>query len=220
VSNFLPSPSELIIFAIILLTAFPVHEFAHAWVADRFGDTTPRANGRLTLNPLAHLDPIGSLMMILVGFGFAKPVPINPYVLERHSRSATMLVSLAGPMSNLLMAIFASLFFRLGLVSTDAINIPPSGILPNIAQLLVIFVRINLLLMLFNMIPLFPLDGEKVLDYLLPPSAARVLESIRPYGPMILLALVFILPRLVGVDLLGTVILPAVNNLTRLLIGV
>jgi Zn-dependent protease len=220
VSNFLPSPSELIIFAIILLTAFPVHEFAHAWVADRFGDTTPRANGRLTLNPLAHLDPIGSLMMILVGFGFAKPVPINPYVLERHSRSATMLVSLAGPMSNLLMAIFASLFFRLGLVSTDAINIPPSGILPNIAQLLVIFVRINLLLMLFNMIPLFPLDGEKVLDYLLPPSAARVLESIRPYGPMILLALVFILPRLVGIDLLGTVILPAVNNLTRLLIGV
>jgi Zn-dependent protease len=220
VSNFLPSPSELIIFAIILLTAFPVHEFAHAWVADRFGDTTPRANGRLTLNPLAHLDPIGSLMMILVGFGFAKPVPINPYVLERHSRSATMLVSLAGPMSNLLMAIFTSLFFRLGLVSTDAINIPPSGILPNIAQLLVIFVRINLLLMLFNMIPLFPLDGEKVLDYLLPPSAARVLESIRPYGPMILLALVFILPRLVGVDLLGTVILPAVNNLTRLLIGV
>jgi Zn-dependent protease len=220
VSNFLPSPSELIIFAIILLTAFPVHEFAHAWVADRFGDTTPRANGRLTLNPLAHLDPIGSLMMILVGFGFAKPVPINPYVLERHSRSATMLVSLAGPMSNLLMAIFASLFFRLGLVSTDAINIPPSGILPNIAQLLVIFVRINLLLMLFNMIPLFPLDGEKVLDYLLPPSAARVLENIRPYGPMILLALVFILPRLVGIDLLGTVILPAVNNLTRLLIGV
>ncbi len=219
-SNFLPSPSELIIFAIILLTAFPVHEFAHAWVADRFGDTTPRANGRLTLNPLAHLDPIGSLMMILVGFGFAKPVPINPYVLERHSRSATMLVSLAGPMSNLLMAIFASLFFRFGLVSTDAINIPPVGILPNIAQLLVIFVRINLLLMLFNMIPLFPLDGEKVLDYLLPPSAARVLESIRPYGPMILLALVFILPRLVGIDLLGTVILPAVNNLTRFLIGV
>ena len=219
-SNFLPSPSELIIFGIILLTAFPVHEFAHAWVADRFGDTTPRANGRLTLNPLAHLDPIGSLMMILVGFGFAKPVPINPYVLERHSRSATMLVSLAGPMSNLLMAIFASLFFRLGLVSTDAINIPPAGILPNIAQLLVIFVKINLLLMLFNMIPLFPLDGEKVLAYLLPPSAARVLENIRPYGPMILLALVFILPRLVGIDLLGTVILPAVNNLTRLLIGV
>ena len=218
--NFLPSPPVLIAYAIILLTSFPVHEFAHAWVADRFGDNTPRVNGRLTLNPLAHLDPIGTIMMILVGFGFAKPVPINPYVLQRHSRSAPMLVSLAGPMSNLLMAIFASLFFRLGLVSTDSIYIAPVGILPNIAQILVIFIRINLLLMLFNMIPLFPLDGEKVLDYFLPPSAARVLESIRPYGPMILLALVFILPRLFGIDLLGTVILPALNNLTRLLIGV
>jgi len=218
--NFLPSPPVLIAYAIILLTSFPVHEFAHAWVADRFGDNTPRVNGRLTLNPLAHLDPIGTIMMILVGFGFAKPVPINPYVLQRHSRSAPMLVSLAGPMSNLVMAIFASLFFRLGLVSTDAIYIAPVGILPNIAQILVIFIRINLLLMLFNMIPLFPLDGEKVLDYFLPPSAAQVLESIRPYGPMILLVLVFILPRLFGIDLLGTVILPALNNLTRLLIGV
>jgi len=218
--NFLPSPPVLIAYAIILLTSFPVHEFAHAWVADRFGDNTPRVNGRLTLNPLAHLDPIGTIMMILVGFGFAKPVPINPYVLQRHSRSAPMLVSLAGPMSNLLMAIFASLFFRLGLVSTDAIYIAPAGILPNIAQILVIFIRINLLLMLFNMIPLFPLDGEKVLDYFLPPSAAQVLESIRPYGPMILLVLVFILPRLFGIDLLGTVIVPALNNLTRLLIGV
>ena len=119
--NFLPTPSQLIVYGIILLTAFPVHEFAHAWVADRFGDNTPRANGRLTLNPLAHLDLIGSLMMILVGFGYAKPVPINPYVLQRHSPSATMLVSLAGPTSNLIMAIIASLFFRLGLVSIDAI---------------------------------------------------------------------------------------------------
>ena len=210
----------LIAYAIILLTSFPVHEFAHAWVADRFGDNTPRANGRLTLNPLAHLDPIGTIMMILVGFGFAKPVPINPYVLQRHSRSAPMLVSLAGPASNLVMAILAALFFRVGLVSTGAVAIAPTGLLPNFAQFLVIFIRINLLLMLFNMIPLFPLDGEKVLDYFLPPSAARTLESIRPYGPMILLVLVFILPRLFGIDLLGTIILPALNNLTRLLIGV
>jgi Zn-dependent protease len=219
VQNFLPTPSQLIVYGIILLTAFPVHEFAHAWVADRFGDSTPRANGRLTLNPLAHLDLIGSLMMILVGFGYAKPVPINPYILQRHSRSATMLVSIAGPTSNLIMAIFASLFFRLGIISTDAIYTAPAGFLPNIGQILLIFIRINLLLMLFNMLPLFPLDGEKVLDYFLPPSAARVFESIRPYSTMILLVLVFVLPRLFGIDLLGTIIVPALNNLTRLLIG-
>ncbi len=113
--NFLPSLPQLITFGIILLTCFPVHEFAHAWVADYFGDTTPRANGRLTLNPLAHLDPIGSLLMIVAGFGWAKPVPINPYVLQRRSRAAPMLVSLAGPMSNLLLAIIASIFFPRGI---------------------------------------------------------------------------------------------------------
>jgi len=216
--NFLPTPSELIIFAIILLTAFPVHEFAHAWVADRFGDNTPRANGRLTLNPLAHLDPIGSLMMILAGFGWAKPVPINPYVLQRRSSAAPMLVSLAGPMSNLLMAILASIPFRLGLVSIHDISQLSGSILPNIPTFLFIFIYINLLLMLFNLIPLFPLDGEKILDYFLPPSGARVLQNIRPYGPMILLGLLFILP-LAGIDVIGKVIQPALSFLTRLLIG-
>ncbi len=216
--NFLPSLPVLITYGIILLTAFPVHEFAHAWVADRFGDNTPRANGRLTLNPLAHLDLLGSIMMILVGFGFAKPVPINPYVLQRHSRSAPMLVSLAGPMSNFLMAIVASVPVRLGLVSFTDINQSTGSSLPNISWFLFIFIYINLLLMLFNLIPLFPLDGEKVLDYLLPPSGARVLENIRPYGPMILMAIIF-LPRLVGIDLIGKVIQPALYLLMRLLTG-
>jgi Zn-dependent protease len=201
-----------------LLTAFPVHEFAHAWTADRFGDDTPRANGRLTLNPLAHLDPIGSLMMILAGFGWAKPVPINPYVLQRRLPAAPMLVSLAGPMSNFLMAILASVPFRLGLVSIHDISQLSGSVLPNIPTFLFIFIYINLLLMLFNLIPVFPLDGEKVLDYLLPPSGARVLESIRPYGPMILMVLLFILP-LAGIDVIGKVIQPALGFLTQLLIG-
>jgi Zn-dependent protease len=216
--NFIPSLPELITYAIILLTAFPVHEFAHAWTADTFGDTTPRANGRLTLNPLAHLDPIGSLMMILAGFGWAKPVPINPYVLQRRLPAAPMLVSLAGPMSNLLMAILASTPFRLGLVSVQNINQPSSTILPNISWFLFVFVYINLLLMLFNLIPLFPLDGEKVLDYFLPPSGQRVLENIRPYSPMILLVILLILPR-IGIDLIGRILQPALLFLTRLLIG-
>ena len=95
--------------AIILLIALPIHEFAHAWTADRFGDDTPRMNGRLTLNPLAHLDVIGSLMMIVVGFGWAKPVPVNPYVLSRRSPSALMWVALAGPISNFLQAVIGAM---------------------------------------------------------------------------------------------------------------
>ena len=216
--NFLPSLPMLITYAIILLTAFPVHEFAHAWVADRYGDNTPRANGRLTLNPLAHLDPLGSLMMIIAGFGWAKPVPINPYVLQRHSPAATMWVSLAGPMSNLLMAIIGAAFFRIGLVSISDITFVSGEILPNIPLFLFLFIRVNLWLMLFNLIPLFPLDGEKVLDYFLPPAAARVLENIRPYGPIILMGILFLLP-MVGIDVIGKVIQPAFSFLTGLLIG-
>ena len=217
--NFLPSLPQLITYGIILLTCFPVHEFAHAWVADRFGDTTPRANGRLTLNPLAHLDPIGSLLMIVAGFGWAKPVPINPYVLNKRSRAATMLVSLAGPMSNLLLAIIASLFFRVGLVSANKVGYIAGGAVPNLPLFLWLFVGVNLWLMLFNLIPVFPLDGEKVLYYFLPPAGVRFMETIRPYGPMILLVIVFVLP-LVGVDVLGKVIQPAYFALARLLIGI
>ncbi len=216
--NFLPTLPQLITYGIILLVCFPIHEFAHAWVADRFGDNTPRANGRLTLNPLAHLDPIGSLMMIVVGFGWAKPVPINPYILQRRSRAATMWVSLAGPMSNLLMAILAAVPFRLGLVSSSNIYPSTHSILPSITWFLYLFIFTNLWLMLFNLIPIFPLDGEKVLDYFLPPSGARALENIRQYGPMILLVIIFVLP-LVGINIIGTIIAPLFNAITRLLIG-
>jgi Zn-dependent protease len=217
--NFLPTPPQLIVYAIILFTCFPVHEFAHAWTANYFGDNTPRANGRLTLNPLAHLDPMGALLMIVVGFGWAKPVPINPYVLEQRLPAAPMLVSLAGPMSNLLMAIVASAFFRLGLVSTNAIGIAPGAILPSFPWFLFYFIYINLLLMLFNLLPLFPLDGEKVLDYFLPPAGQRVLDDIRPYSSLILMVLLFVLPFALGINVIGSVIQPVLFQIMRLLIG-
>ncbi len=216
--NFLSNPSVLISYVIILLTAFPVHEFAHAWVADRFGDDTPRVNGRLTLNPFAHLDPIGTIMMLIAGFGWAKPVPINPYALHRRSSAAPMLVSLAGPMSNFLMAILAAIPFRLGLVSISDIHVVSTSFLPNFATFLSTFIEINLLLMLFNLIPLFPLDGEKVLAYFLPPAGQQFLENIRPFSPMILLAIVLILPY-VGINLLGNILYPALISITRFLIG-
>ncbi len=216
--NIFSNPSVIITYIIILLTAFPVHEFSHAWVADRFGDDTPRANGRLTLNPFAHLDPLGTIMMLLVGFGWAKPVPINPYALQRRSSAAPMLVSLAGPMSNFLMAIIAAIPFRLGLVSSAEIQSSMPTLLPNVATFLSIFIEINLLLMLFNLIPLFPLDGEKVIDYFLPPSGQQFMDNIRPYSPIILMVLLFVLPFL-GFNVIGSIIFPALNNISHFLIG-
>jgi len=214
--SFLPSIPEVIILVIILLTAFPVHEFAHAWTANHFGDDTPRRQGRLTLNPIAHLDLLGSLMLIVARFGWAKPVPVNEYALRRRSPSALMWVSLAGPLSNLGMAILAAIVFRL--VYSFALSFIPSLVLPYLILFLILFVRINLFLMLFNLLPLYPLDGEKVLDYFLPPNLAHGLETIRPYGPLILMAVIFVLP-MVGIDVLGKVVWPALDFLEGLLTG-
>lgn len=198
----------------VLLVAFTVHEFAHAWVADRFGDLTPRNNGRLTLNPIVHLDVFGSLMLLLAGFGWAKPVPINPYVLRRHSRAAPMLVALAGPASNLLLALLAAIPFQLGLLQPMF----PSGVIPNLSMLLTQFIFINLVLMLFNLIPIAPLDGDKILDYFLPSEWSYRLDSIRPYGPMILILLIFVGPY-IGFDLIGIIMGPPLRGLLTLLVG-
>jgi len=202
----------------VLLVAFSVHEFAHAWSADKFGDETPRMNGRLTLNPLVHLDPMGSLLLLVVGFGWARPVPVNPYALSRRSPAALMLVSLAGPLSNLIMAVIAAVPFRLGLVSRFDTGAVPGQILPTPAHLLMEFVFINLILMLFNLIPLAPLDGEKIAEYFFPPSWARFFDTIRPYGPLILLVLVFAGPAL-GFNILGWILGPPMQALLRLLVG-
>jgi Zn-dependent protease len=211
-------PSTLIARLIVLVIAFTVHEFFHAWTATQFGDDTPRLNGRLTLNPLAHLDVMGSLLLLVAGFGWAKPVPVNPYALQRRSPSALMWVSLAGPFSNFIMAILAAIPFRLGLVSLSAGLATSSRLLPSPANILVEFLMINLLLMLFNLIPLSPLDGEKVLDYFLPASWARTYDSIRPYSPLILIVLVVVAPYF-GVDIIGWIIMPPMRALLTLLVG-
>ncbi|NMC53488.1 MAG: site-2 protease family protein [Chloroflexi bacterium] len=200
---------------ITLVIAFTIHEFSHAWTANQFGDDTPRLNGRLTLNPAAHLDLMGTLMLLVAGFGWARPVPINPYALRRRSPSAVMWVSFAGPLSNLLLAILAAIPLRLGLVPLRY----PTGMFPTLYSFLWDFISINLLLLLFNLIPLAPLDGDKMAEYLFPPRWARALETIRPYGPVILLAIVFVLP-IVGIDLFAWILTPALYALRGLLIGI
>jgi Zn-dependent protease len=210
------SPDTIISRIITLLIAFTVHEFSHAWVANYFGDDTPRAHGRLSLNPAVHLDLIGTLMLLFAGFGWAKPVPVNPYVLHRRSPAAMMLVSVAGPLSNFLLAILAAIPLRFGLVP-QVTNWP--GFLPTPFQFFLDFMGINVLLMLFNLIPLAPLDGEKVLEFFLPPAGVRFLDQIRPYGPLILLGIVFILPFF-GIDLFGIIISPLLRLISRILLGV
>jgi Zn-dependent protease len=203
---------------ITLLIAFTIHELAHAWTADRFGDDTPRRYGRLTLNPLAHLDLMGTLMLIVAGFGWAKPVPINPYALQRRAPSAVMWVSLAGPLSNFFLAILAAIPWRLGVGAFGVFGASNSTLLPTVPMFLLEFMWINLALMLFNLIPIAPLDGDKIADYFFPRSWSRVMDRIRPYGPLILLAVVFIGPRF-GLNVIGWIMGPPLNSLLTLLIG-
>jgi Zn-dependent protease len=207
-------PALLISRIITLVIALTVHEFAHAFTADRLGDDTPRLQGRLTLNPLKHLDLIGSLALLVAGFGWAKPVPVNPWQLKKHSNSALMWVSLAGPASNFLMAVFAALLLRTGFIPSTT----TSTFLPSPSEFLLTFVLINLVLMLFNLIPIAPLDGEKILEFLLPPAWAEKFNQIQPFGPIILLALLFVAPRF-GFDLIGWVMTPALNGLQKILLG-
>ncbi len=205
----------LIAAAITLVIAFTVHEFAHAWTADQLGDDTPRFNGRLTLNPLAHLDPLGSLMLLIAGFGWAKPVPVNPVILERRTPSGMMLVSAAGPFSNLMMAIVTSIPFKAGLLEPTFYS--TSRVLPSLSFLLTQFIWINLVLLFFNLIPLFPLDGEKVLAHFLPPGGQDILNRLRPNGPMILM-LLFFLGSFGGINIFGILIGAPVNFVLQLLI--
>jgi Zn-dependent protease len=203
--------------AMILLVAFPLHEFSHAIVANAFGDDTPRRDGRLTLNPGVHIELFGAIILMLTGFGWARPVQIDPYKLNKKHRSATMWVSLAGPVSNLLLALIMCIPFRLGIayyLSGHSQAFLSAGL-----DFLDQFIWINIILMFFNLIPVFPLDGEKVLDFLLPPSGRDILARIRPYSSLMLMAMLIILPR-TGFDLIGKIIVPFAETVFSLITGV
>lgn len=209
------SPPVIISLILTAVIALPFHELAHAWSATQLGDDTPRQSGRLTLNPLKHLDPLGFVLLVAAGFGWAKPVPINPYSLQRRSPAGVVLVSAAGPLSNLLLAGLAAIAFRIDLLNPSFTS---GNFLPTLSQFVFIFIDINLVLLVFNLLPIAPLDGEKVLTYLLPSSGQATMARIRPYGPMILMLLIF-LSYFGSFDPLGVLIGAPVNGLLRLLIG-
>lgn len=166
-----------------LLITLTIHEYAHARMAVALGDPTPRVLGRMTLNPIAHLDPLGLIMMWLFKFGWAKPVPINPGNF-RDSRKGIILVSLAGPVSNIVLALLTAIVIVLlsifGLVNSEW------------AKVLWLTYSYNIVFAVFNLLPLPPLDGSKVVASLLPGRQAYAFERLEAYGPWILLALVYL----------------------------
>ncbi len=203
-------PVGFVYLAITLVVSLTVHEFSHAWAAFQLGDDTAQRMGRLTLNPLKHLDPLGTIIMLAVGFGWAKPVPFDPYAVTRKHPAGVMLVAAAGPLSNLIMAIVASIPFQTGLFDNVAAG---GGALFYMQSFLITFIYLNLVLLFFNLIPVSPLDGEKVLTYFLPPSGQATMARIRPYGPMLLMLLLF-----AGRDFFSTLILRPVNRILELLV--
>ena len=196
---------------LILLIALPIHELAHALTAYRLGDPTPKYDGRLTLNPFAHLDVLGSLLIMIVGLGWAKPVRFNPYALRADPRAGAMVVAAAGPISNLLLAVLIAVAWNAvtPLLHAAGITIPSQ-----ISYLLVFFVLINIALFFLNLIPLAPLDGFTVLRGLLPYHMVSQLDRIRPYS-----ALIFIVLFLVGGPVLGLLIWTPANAITKVLFG-
>lgn len=197
------SPAALLSRLIVLVLGFPIHEWAHAWSAHELGDDTARLQGRLSLNPMAHLDILGSVLLLLTGFGWARPVPVNPYRMRTAPRAGMALSAFAGPASNLLVAAVCAIPFRLGWLGLADVVTASSPLAP--ATVLFGIADISLNLALFNLLPFFPLDGEKVLLGVVPPRWGDRLLALQPYSPYILMGLLFVLPYL-GFDLIGLLI--------------
>lgn len=196
---------SLITSVISLIIAITIHEFSHALIADRLGDPTPRSQGRLSLNPLKHLDLVGTIMIFLIHFGWGKPVQIDPYNLKNPKRDQ-LLISLAGPASNLLLAIILSIIIRF-----IPLNLFITFLISTVIQL-------NVLLAIFNLIPIPPLDGSKILLNILPNGISEQWqEAFNQYGFILLIVFLF-LPIINGTTLVNFIMTPIMNFILNFLI--
>ncbi len=182
------SPSRLLAVAAIVFIALPVHEFAHAAMAVALGDDTPKWQGRYTLNPLVHIDPLGAILILMVGFGWAKPVQWNPDNITIDKKLGSILVAIVGPLSNLAMALIAVLVLGFAPISSDLFY-----------GFIYTFVYINVLLFVFNMIPIPPLDGSHILFALLPGNNFQIQAMLSQYGFFILLGVIWFAPQVVRI---------------------
>ena len=176
-------PAAFVMLSVLLLYSVIFHELAHGWVAYKMGDPTAKWLGRLTLNPIKHLDPLGTLLLLIIGFGWAKPVPVNlGNIPEHNQRKGLILVSAAGITANIICAFIALLLLKLLVPESQGM----------IEQILYLLARINIILAAFNLIPIPPLDGSKILMGFMPESFNRVLQQIEPFGFFIVIGLLFL----------------------------
>ncbi len=185
-----------------VLIALVFHEFAHALIADKLGDKTPRYQGRITLSPRAHLDPVGLILILLAGFGWAKPVQIDPRNLK-HPRRDDALISLAGPLANLIMAIFFAIIIKV-LIVTNIVGSFPTSVWNNLGFILDYAVRINIVLCIFNLLPIPPLDGSHILEDLTNVERFQFYHMLRQYSTIILMIIIV-------TPVAGRIISPAVR---------
>ncbi|MBC8585738.1 site-2 protease family protein [Youxingia wuxianensis] len=177
---------------IVLLTSMPIHEYAHGWVAHKLGDDTASYQGRLDFNPLAHLDPLGTILLLFTGFGWAKPVPVNP---RNFSRKVTMrggmaLTSLAGPCANIILAFIILCIYKIFLIAVQALGVEVGNAVFVVMQILSIMITTNISLAVFNLLPIPPLDGYNILSYFIP---ARWEYKIAQYRQYIFIGLLAVL---------------------------
>ena len=198
-------PEVLVLLIPVLLFALVFHEFSHGWVAYKLGDPTAKNQGRLTLNPIAHLDPFGSMMILFVGFGWAKPVPVDSRHLA-NPREDMMKIAFAGPASNLFLALIGGVLIRL------------TGYAGPLTSMLILFTQINISLAVFNMIPIPPLDGSQIFSGMMIRRNPQLVMQLQMYGPQILMGLI-LFGMFTGVSVIWAFMSPFVNFFMFLFAG-